>query len=304
MSANRAKALRLSNDLLCDNPNSMHFVFVHGIAQENRSSRELETEWIASFNKGIGSSQQILCAQVPFYGDLLDEWTHPDHRMRGDSDYNQFAKSFATEALLKSPQDVVAFINEVEERYSDDDRDRGPQNNPAVIALARRLDAHFPTFSLHFIETFLRSVHTYLTLPDARSEIDGLVARAIADSAEPTVVVSHSLGTVVAYNVLNSIAAIHVKRFVTIGSPLAINAVVSRLPPSKPGHEFPVSDWYNAFDDRDIVALNPLDASSLRARSGIRNEHDGIENKTDNHHGISGYLEIPVIASSIAMPLR
>ena len=52
-------------------------------------------------------------------------------------------------------------------------------------------------------------------------------------------------------------------------------------------------------DDRDIVALNPLDAEYFPADPSIVN-NDRVRNKTDNRHGIVGYLNDREVAAQIA----
>jgi hypothetical protein len=91
----------------------------------------------------------------------------------------------------------------------------------------------------------------------------------------PTVVVSHSLGTVVAYSLLRRDGAASrwvVPLFVTLGSPLAVTAIRDGLAPT----DYPqcVGRWFNAMDDRDVVSLYPL----TREHFPIDAE---IENKTD-----------------------
>ena len=114
------------------------------------------------------------------------------------------------------------------------------------------------------------------------------------------VVVSHSLGTVVAYNVLMSRSApfpdVKVPLFVTLGSPLAVNAVKSRVRP----HTFPtpVGKWYNAMDPDDVVALYPLNKKYFNTGSTIEN-NEKVKNWTDNQHGIGGYLDDEKVAKRI-----
>jgi hypothetical protein len=71
--------------------------------------------------------------------------------------------------------------------------------------------------------------------------------------------VGHSLGTVVAYNVLRS--GRKVPLYVTVGSPLGIRATRKTLSPI----ENPIGNkgWYNAYDGRDVVALYPLDMNNF-----------------------------------------
>ena len=103
-----------------------------------------------------------------------------------------------------------------------------------------------------------------------------------------TVVVSHSLGTVLAYNVLKAAGpGLNVPLFVTLGSPLAVTVVKKAIRPV--GHPQCAAHWYNAMDERDVVSLFPLDDQHFRIDPLIENKTD-VDNPTENRHGISGYL--------------
>jgi pimeloyl-ACP methyl ester carboxylesterase len=128
----------------------------------------------------------------------------------------------------------------------------------------------------------------------------GLPTTLVAAAFKPgrCVVVGHSLGSVVGYNVLRSQATgLDVVRYVTVGSPLGIRAIQSGLdlPLEMPRS---VRDWYNAMDDRDVVALRPLDAKSFPIQPAIRNK-TSVNNKTKNRHGIVGYLDDRDVAKEI-----
>ncbi|WP_406277067.1 hypothetical protein OHT93_34280 [Streptomyces sp. NBC_00191] len=107
----------------------------------------------------------------------------------------------------------------------------------------------------------------------------------------PLAVVGHSLGSIVAYEVLADEER-EVELFVTLGSPLAITEVQDHLakPPAVPSG---VRAWRNASDLRDLVALDHT----------LRPEYAPVEKVTDllvtndskNHHGISEYLGNPQI---------
>ncbi|MGW2022152.1 alpha/beta fold hydrolase [Streptomyces decoyicus] len=102
----------------------------------------------------------------------------------------------------------------------------------------------------------------------------------------PLVVVGHSLGTIVAYEVLMEQAR-EVELLVTVGSPLAIAEVQDHLarPPAVPAG---VAAWRNASDLRDLVALDhtlrPEYAPEERVTDLL------VTNDSSNHHGISEYL--------------
>jgi pimeloyl-ACP methyl ester carboxylesterase len=87
---------------------------------------------------------------------------------------------------------------------------------------------------------------------------------------DTTVVVAHSLGTVVAYEALCSLPGHRVRELVTLGSPLGVRNLIfdGLLPPptadlgSWPGT--PATRWTNIADARDVVAL----VEDLRPRFG------------------------------------
>lgn len=119
-------------------------------------------------------------------------------------------------------------------------------------------------------------------------------------TAAPTIVIGHSLGSVVAFNVLRK-GGYDVPLVVTLGSPLGINAVRSRVSPiAYPGG---VRGWVNLYGDRHIVDLRPLDGTCFRVDPEVRNI-PGIDDNTDNRHGIPGYLRTVKVANAVPTALH
>ena len=89
-----------------------------------------------------------------------------------------------------------------------------------------------------FLETYMRDVYLYLTAPLVRREIDALVTAPL--DARSTVVVGHSLGSVIAFAILRDRrAGPDVPLLVSLGSPLGIRAISaasakSGFPPALP----------------------------------------------------------------------
>ncbi|GAB3860527.1 hypothetical protein [Dactylosporangium cerinum] len=102
---------------------------------------------------------------------------------------------------------------------------------------------------------WVKQVTTYFTQPEVRAAIRKRFLNAIGDDTR--VVVAHSLGSVVAYEVMCSLADSKVTDLVTLGSPLGVpHVVLHRLDPAPiwpPG----VRRWTNITDDADFVALQP-----------------------------------------------
>jgi hypothetical protein len=80
---------------------------------------------------------------------------------------------------------------------------------------------------------------------------------ALRDITGPVVVLGHSLGSIIAYDVLRDPAsrALDVPLFLTVGSPLAVTEVQDLVvrPLEVPSA---VAAWRNASDARDVVALD------------------------------------------------
>jgi hypothetical protein len=121
----------------------------------------------------------------------------------------------------------------------------------------------------------LKQVHRYFTEGKLRSAIRSAVAHSISD--DTSVVIAHSLGSVVAYEVLCAAPETAVYSFVTLGSPLGLpNLVFDRLQPEPRPHSdgvrghWPgsVRTWTNIADAGDVVAavedLRPLFGDAIR----------------------------------------
>jgi pimeloyl-ACP methyl ester carboxylesterase len=175
-------------------------------------------------------------------------------------------------------------------------QEKGVQNWGWVQAIARAIDNRLTRTSSFTIERFLRDVFLYISRRDVQRRIDEIVEAKL--TAEPTIVVGHSLGSVVAYNVVRrNRQSIDLRKFITVGSPLGLRAISSKL--GVPENPAGADGWYNAYDERDIVALNPLDNVYFPANPSIVNNNRD-RNKTDNRHGIIGYLNDRDVAEQIA----
>jgi hypothetical protein len=141
----------------------------------------------------------------------------------------------------------------------------------------------------------LKQVSTYFKDEKMRTAIQQMVAGAIAEDTR--VIVGHSLGSVVAYEVLFAHSHQRVRALVTLGSPLGLrNVVFDRLRPAPaavPGSKQvmgawpPVRMWANVADTGDIVAavedLRPLFGAGirqLRVHNGAK-AHDMTSYLTD-----------------------
>jgi hypothetical protein len=112
------------------------------------------------------------------------------------------------------------------------------------------------------------------------------------------VVVGHSLGTVIAYDVLSEaeFAASVVPLLVTLGSPLGyteIQDVVTR-PLRLPT---PVQVWANFADPLDLVALDTSLADEFQGAPRIIDAL--VDNPSPNNHAACGYLRASRVRSTV-----
>lgn len=286
-------------------PITKKLVLVHGRDQQGKDPVKLKAAWLDTLNRGGGALGKKLPAEVdvvlPFYGDTLARFseaaeiplTSEVHSRGGpqQDDFLRFQAEFADD-IRRQAGVTDAQVNA---EYGDNPHEKGPLNWAWVQAILRAIDKNGTGMNGKALEVFTRDVYLYTTRAGVRDEIDAIVAAALTE--EPTTIVSHSLGTVVAYNVLRSDRRrLNVPLLVTVGSPLGVRAVRDQLRPLRSPHG--VSAWFNAFDRTDVVSLYPLDRQNFPIDPAIEN-HDKVKNHTDNHHGIDGYLDDPVVAARI-----
>ena len=276
-------------------------VFVHGRDQQGKDPRVLQSEWLAALQRGAGRELPAsIEVSLPYYGDILDKLASAgsvplttDIQARGDEHADTDFLEFEAAAADEMRQNAGISMDNVNAEYGATAEPRGPENWKWVQAIIRALDKYGGGLSSRAIEMLMRDVYLYTNRAGVRDQIDRVVGGALTQ--EPCVVVAHSLGSVVAYNVLRSDRrALHVPLLITVGCPLAIRAVRSQLVPLN-FPQPPVQVWNNAFDRRDIVALNPLDATNFPVNPAITNLNS-VQNHTDNRHGIDGYLDDPTVA--------
>jgi len=288
-------------------------VFVHGRSQQGKDSKALKSEWIAAWEQGLSKSGFTLPIsedqiRFPFYGDTLDQM------VGGLSPEAAAGIVVRGEGPLPPSEDkfLGAWLAELKERSGIGDveveealrvgQTRGVQNWGWVQAILKIVDRKIPGASALSVAIATRDVYQYLHNSTFRQVMDDGVRSAFKAGTE-TVVVSHSLGTVVAYNVLAKGApanGVSVPQFITLGSPLAVTVVKERINPLV--YPSCVENWFNAMDERDVVALYPLNARNFEVVPEIENKTD-VDNDTANRHGITGYLSDAVVAQRIHQAL-
>jgi pimeloyl-ACP methyl ester carboxylesterase len=293
-------------------------MFVHGRAQEHKDAGQLKDDWIAALRRGLAKTGRELPideedVRFPYYGDTLHDLVSeaaPDEvaevvvrsAAEGDPAEYAFVRSVVEESYAKAKASGEVTEAEFEAIVGTDVLERGPLNWKWVHGLLRVID-RAPKLSGAGIAVATKDVYHYLTNPGVRDLIETGVRKALRPGV-PTVVVGHSLGSVVAYNLLRregEDAGWQVPRLVTVGAPLAVTAIRDALRPLR--HPACVGHWFNALDPRDVVALYPLVGRRFDIDPAVENKTD-VDNHTRNRHGIDGYLDDPEVARRIVEALE
>jgi hypothetical protein len=289
----------------------MRLILVHGINNEDNTREQIESDWLSAIREGwraAGLAEKKLPPIVTaYYAKELAGLTSKRTAAvgmgagasTGDDVALEFLKTYQREAGISDEQ-IKAAAREA--GLPDSAVGMGPPHEAWVIALATGLERILPTRGKYIARLFLKQAAVYLDNKAVTLTIDNLVRSQIfPDGAEqPSIVVAHSLGTVVAYRVLlnDPPADLAVPLFITLGSPLGIAIVKRRLPARSAFPRPPVGRWINAVCKDDFVTLNrQLDRTTL-GYEGVELE-GGVINNEDDKHAIAPYLKCATVAKAL-----
>jgi len=292
----------------------MKIIYIHGRAQQGKEA-SLKNEWDTALTQGFHAAGLSwppgVTSEAPFYGDVLAKATDQADagdvfglvRLGPNPSEDRAKREFYRQFLLE----IAAAKGISEEEIAAEATEPVPlgmENWRLINGLLRKLN-EIRVVADFSIEQITRDVFYYLEYRYIRQFVDKIAEDGIPTS-ESCVVVSHSLGTMVAYNVLaRRVAAkggglTNVSAWITLGSPLGIKAVYDRLPSDGGPRRAPfgIPEWYNARDPVDVVALHPIPESLFAHPPAVENSSH-VKNQTSNHHGIEGYLNDPSVARRI-----
>jgi hypothetical protein len=180
------------------------------------------------------------------------------------------------------------------------------QSRPALARTIGRSEYHaqvnFPDwFTRWFVRSFTPDVAAYFFDQEQRRQIQHRLRQWLDSGPGPFVVVAHSLGSIVAYDVLHEMGrkGAGIPLWITVGSPLGIEEIQQRVRrplsvPAKVGH------WHNFAARFDIVSVDRSLADEYRPKSRITDHPITTTGILDNPHAVEGYLGHPEVRSAIA----
>ncbi|MFF8784055.1 hypothetical protein [Streptomyces sp. NPDC015125] len=265
---------------------------IHGIGQQRKSPNSLQESWKVAAQQGISASNEnakLRSMEVAYYAALFRKATGRlgrEDEIDGDTPLLPGEERFLEEVLednLISDMDIRDIQAQV----------------LGLVAIPRKVsrflvavDRKFGRNAGRYLLYILRQVYRYLTDENLSSAIRRKVAE--STSTATSVILGHSLGSVVLYDMLlrgdlslEDGGSPKRPTIVTFGSPLAWPTVRRML-----GHGSQIQDvdceWSNIFD--------PLDAiTGGIALTGPRTVNISVENGLRDPHAAVNYLRHPAV---------
>ncbi|MGH7766672.1 MAG: S8 family serine peptidase, partial [Candidatus Binatia bacterium] len=144
---------------------------------------------------------------------------------------------------------------------------------------------------------FIRDTNDYFFVPERRKEMRESVLARLRVGGGPFIVVAHSQGSMIAYDVLSELDKNQhdIRLFVTIGSPLGITEVQDQLKTltgqKKLAVPACVSRWVNVADPLDPVAFDKSLAGDFTPKGVIQDDLEINLDSPMSPHSATGYLQ-------------
>lgn len=295
-----------------------HVTFIHGIANKPPKDALLEQWRVALLDDdGVDLDAMGVSTSMVYWADLLYADPLPDLGSWG-------AESLETDGGAAAEDTDMSWLRDVDAEEAAFVASVGAKVGLAAVAAtpseaADEIDPTSPLESIPLPEAlksrlmrlFLRDVHHYLydveftPRPGAaariRTTIRQRTTEALTEGARadgPHVLVTHSLGTVVAYDVLTADGdAPGVDALITLGSPLGLSDVQAKLAPpwtrddGWPVQRLATGTWTNIADRLDPVCGFDAAIAADYRRGGVQQVVDiAVQNTGRWRHGIVKYL--------------
>ncbi len=309
-----------------------HVTFIHGISNQPEPATLLEQWRVALLDDdgidlaGLGVSLSMVCwADVLYPRPAPAGAAQESNALELEQGIDQEATDLAW--LLAAPPEQQAFVRRLAHDVGlesivpgpDDQLDRIDPDSPLEAVplpapLKRRL-----------MRVFLRNVHHYLfnatfsprqgETYQVRDEVRSRMVKALHDGANnpgPHIILCHSMGTVIGYDVLTDAIEIPaVDALITVGSPLGLSEVQAGLtPPWTAADGWPEARlgdryWANVYDRLDpICGVDPRIANDYRWRGAERISDIEVSNSGGWRHSIAKYLGQPALRTALQLALQ
>ncbi|WP_336018260.1 alpha/beta hydrolase [Acinetobacter lwoffii] len=293
----------------------MKIVFIHGMNKQQYTATSLRQHWLHLFKTGLRKNPQQQARftylkrhiRIPFYGDLLSR--HHFHNVLNASSLmpQQWPHfPFLHPAQLQPaplPDQCTYQICDVPQLNLDDALNFN-QKLKFITALSKDIALrdfavlinYFPSLHASFLHKFLLEAYLYLANPHFMQEVHCRIHDQLY-SSRPQILVAHSLGSVIAYNYLIQHPELNIKRFITLGSPLAFKVIQAHLPQPIVRPAAISGDWINFYCSDDFLTAFPLSEPPFQFQPAVINQE--IHTSIYHPHDIDGYIQHPDIIKAL-----
>ncbi|MDM8524214.1 hypothetical protein QUF80_12660 [Desulfococcaceae bacterium HSG8] len=263
---------------------------IHGLSNKPEAN-VLAEWWEAAIKEGLMKNEGIDNPEIEFSSVYWADVLYPEPDNNPDS-YNE-----AKEEALKT----------YEESWTDSVR-TGLFNWGGNIIDSMKKNFGMDAMADEVLEHKLPDLYRYYEEEDIRKELRKRLNDEILRHKEKRIMIlSHSMGTIIAYDVLRAIGKEYprmvVDHFVTLGSPLGLPHVKYKIAQESSLVRTPsiVMNWSNFADKRDPVALDVHLAGDYAPNTnGVKVKDDLIANDWEGiHHKSYGYLRAPEVSKLI-----
>lgn len=288
----------------------MRLAFVHGVNNEKHSAQSIEADWWEAITKGwddLGLPQKTKPQiEVGYYAKVLADAANvvqPGVVAQGSGIDRrnaalEFLRAYQNEMKVEDSdiRDELAAVG-----LADEDVVAQGWIQRSLVSASSAIERVLKGRGQFLASQFLPQATQYIEDEGLAAQIRLIVRKAIFDNRdEPTIVIGHSLGSVVAYDLLmqESQNDRDIPLFLTLGSPLAIGMMEQILPNRENVPNEPIKKWTNAYRRDDPVTLGrPIDQSTLGI-TGVENIHQGLIERL-NTHSVTAYLQSPPVCARI-----
>ena len=236
---------------------------IHGLG--NKPKPELLQEWwIRSIKEGLTRNGSLIYGKIPFklvyWADILHpNPENPDIKDQDDPLYlaEPYVSSGSNPDYKSEPEKLSAKII----KYIGEQLDN--------IFLKEDMTLNFNNVTDKIIHNYFSDLEVYYSDASMGQNDPGLKARDTIRKRlldvlklhlkDEILLICHSMGSIIAYDVLlNHSNECRANTFVTIGSPLGIPIIVSRIFKEQNSLQVPpnILKWYNHSDAEDLVAMD------------------------------------------------
>lgn len=308
---------------------SGHVTFIHGIANQPAPDRMLRIwkKTLADGGDGVDLDVLGITSSFIYWADVMyehniDEMPDQESMIFEGVSANQVPE--VDEMYLEAAEGTErAFIQSFIDTYNlDADPDTPvPDVSDVDVEIAYRLEAIPLPWALKrpLMRILLRDVHHYLfdsehsPRPDVQYRVQTEIRRRFLEAtsqvtSRPHVVIAHSMGTVITYDLLKRVAdSSPVDTVITLGSPLGLSEIQDQMKPeysSRDGYAAKATHWLNFSDRLDpVCGPDPRIANDYR-KAGALVITDGLVKNTGwFRHPVDKYLRQPTVQAAVRSEL-